>query len=720
VGVEVDMHMNVSSKLINKYYRARANSKFAGVVTQIDASVQIIARMLDADFVGAFYYERTTRKLIPISYQHGHHLSIRNLGALADFWADIDIDNLPVEPDMIDFDNEKFRDTSIQDQFGTENSFACCYRYPYYLDGGLRLVCTAYWYEHPEPVSLEFLHLLDLTCKIISAAMTVADELMQVENYSVRLSQLLPVFEIPLDDLPYEELLDLVTQRINDLVPGAEILLMQRDCNTGTFTLEKHLNCDQPSIEEIKILTERVKPLLWPDLPDDTVRYRCRDMDQTEGPNWAGAVMLELAPVENMQYVVLVTPPEENKLNTNDRELLSVFAVFAQTVLRNVLLVKRLEKTNLLLEESSQRLAEVETTAALADMTSGLAHDFNNIFGGLVGRVQLMKLRTQNKTQLAELEKIEHLIMEGAESVRRIQEFTTCTKLKELQPVDLCQMLDDVTEKERVPWQKEAEDRSVEVVIKRLLDQAVVMGNHDDLIAVIDKLIDNAVGVSPKGSTVKVELSGTEENITLTVSDEGPGIPEELRTRIFYPFYTTKQERGAGLGLAVVYGIIGRHSGKVWVESRESGGAVFKVTLNRAEGKIPDVTRELTDEKGSDCLRILVVDDDTEVREVLKDTLAIDGHEPVACNDGFAALEEIEKRKFDMMITDLGMPGMSGLELAGAVHERFPDMPIAMVTGWGTQLNEDEVALNGIKSVLSKPFHLKDIRTLVNNLAVKA
>lgn len=713
--------MSVSSKLIQKYYQARAGSKFAGIVTQIDAAVQTMARMIDADFVAVFYYERTTKKLIPISYQYGYHLSIRNLGALETLWANVDTDSLPVDPDMFDLTKKKPRERSIRDQFGIDNSFASCYRYPYYLDGELRLICTAYWYECPNSISLEAVHFLNQNCKIISAAMVIADELALVENYSTRLSQLLPVFEVSLGNLQYDELLDEIAKRINILIPEAEILLLQRDSSaegdtSGIFSLKNHLNCDSPSAEEINLLTERVKPLLWPDLPEDTVKYRCRDLNQTEGSSWSDAVMLELAPDEDIQFVAVITPPENSKLSANDRELLSVFAVFAQTVLRNVLLVERLKNTNLLLEESSQRLTEVETTAALTDMTSGLAHSFNNIFGGIVGRVQLMKLRTQDNAQIVELEKIESMVMEGAESVRRIQEFTTCVKHKEIQPINLCKLLDVLTEKGRATWQKAAVDKDIEVVVKCLLDDAEIAGNHDDILIVIDKLIHNAVEFSPEGSVINVEVDGAQEHITLTVSDEGPGIPKELRAKVFYPFYTTKQERSAGLGLAIVYGVVGRHGGKVRVESRDKGGAVFVVTFNRAEGQMPKIAQKVSSGENQKHLRILIVDDDMEICEVLKDTLSIDGYSPVVCADGYAALEKIEKQKFDMMITDLGMPGMSGLDLAGTVHEQFPNMPIAMVTGWGTQLNEDEIALKGIKSVLSKPFHLNDIKLLVENL----
>jgi two-component system cell cycle response regulator CpdR len=126
-----------------------------------------------------------------------------------------------------------------------------------------------------------------------------------------------------------------------------------------------------------------------------------------------------------------------------------------------------------------------------------------------------------------------------------------------------------------------------------------------------------------------------------------------------------------------------------------------------------DITSK-TDRK--EIKRILIVDDDEQIREVLTDLLTIDGYEITSCEDGKSALEKIESHDFELMITDLGMPGMSGLELSGIVHEQNPDLPIAMITGWGTQLNKDEVALKGIKAVISKPFHLKDIKLMISGM----
>jgi len=115
-------------------------------------------------------------------------------------------------------------------------------------------------------------------------------------------------------------------------------------------------------------------------------------------------------------------------------------------------------------------------------------------------------------------------------------------------------------------------------------------------------------------------------------------------------------------------------------------------------------------------LRILVVDDDEQVRKVLTDMLAIHGHHTTTCPDAYIALEVVKKERFDLLIIDLGMPGISGLDLAGVIHAAFPQMPIALTTGCGKELNPDEISSKGVSAVLFKPFCLKDVKSLVEEL----
>jgi CheY-like chemotaxis protein len=200
------------------------------------------------------------------------------------------------------------------------------------------------------------------------------------------------------------------------------------------------------------------------------------------------------------------------------------------------------------------------------------------------------------------------------------------------------------------------------------------------------------------------------------VHDFGAGIDESIRKKVFLPFFSTKSDRDAGMGLAIAHSIAVRHGGAVNFECDPDEGTTFTVRFDRASAA-DDTSKIVQRQDQREQLRVLAVDDDPQILDVLRDMLSLDGHEVTVAQDGPKAVEILRDKVFDILITDLGMPGMSGLDLAGLAHETQPNLAIAMVTGWGTQLNSEEIALRGVRNVLAKPFHLKDIRALIEELA---
>ena len=711
------MNKYTSSKLIQKYYHSQMGFKLAGIISQVDTASQVISRLLKADFIGVYYTKEGNNHLIPVSYQYGHHVSIKNLNLLEKHWEDADPESVFALPEMTDLNPKKNKD-SAKDDFGLSNSFAASYQYPYYLDGSLRLLFVSYWFEKPKKIDLDTNSLLDLVCKMVSSALCVADQLMIVENYSSRLSSLLPIFEVPLGAMSINQLISQVIKQVSEVIPGKAVYLFSRRKINDELTLNEFYNTDKPSEEFTSYLKTYITPLFETGLSDDTTRYRCRPISSLENSLFNEAVALEISPDETLQMMLVICIKKDDTLAPNDRELLSVFSIFSQTVLRNALLYKRLKKANLLLEESSERLANIETIAALADMTSGLAHDFNNIFGGIVGRLQLIKLKCEENNFTSELDKIEKLVLEGAFTVKRIQEFSSSTKHRDLKTIDLCEVVSDYLVDNNSKWHFAATEKNIKIVTNFELNEAIIKGNNDDLITVIEELLKNGVEHSPIDNKIEISISEKDNKILLSVKDNGPGIPKDLHTKVFYPFYSTKTERGAGLGLSVVQGIVSRLHGKVELESSPESGTKFILKFNCSDSYI-DTSKIMTQQIEKLTKNILVVDDDEDVREVLKDTLQLVGHKIVDCPDAYTALKEIEKNSFDLIITDLGMPGMTGLEMSEQIHKKHPEIPIVMITGWGTQLSTDDTARNGIVTVMSKPFHLKDVREMVDEVSCK-
>ncbi|MFH1687045.1 MAG: hybrid sensor histidine kinase/response regulator, partial [bacterium] len=284
------------------------------------------------------------------------------------------------------------------------------------------------------------------------------------------------------------------------------------------------------------------------------------------------------------------------------------------------------------------------------------------------------------------------------------------------EPVDLRLVVDQCLNAPNSDWKAKAEGRAVSVRLQTDVESAVVEGNADKLVVALEHLLENAVEHSPDGGQVLVMLEAQADEYRLAVVDHGPGIPKAIQGKIFYPFFSTKQRvRSSGLGLAVVHGTVVRHGGTVAIDPDWESGTRMVITFRRPLGlkEDSDITRRGQRRSG---LYVLVVDDDEQIREILCDMLTIEGHNPIACADGYAALEAANSGHFDIMITDLGMPGMSGLDLAGLINESFPEIAVAMITGWGSQLDHGEVAIKGIRQVLAKPFHLRDVKDMVRKL----
>jgi CheY-like chemotaxis protein len=239
-----------------------------------------------------------------------------------------------------------------------------------------------------------------------------------------------------------------------------------------------------------------------------------------------------------------------------------------------------------------------------------------------------------------------------------------------------------------------------------------IAGEAAELREALTNIVFNALDAMPSGGTIALTTGRQDDTVFCAIRDTGIGMPEAVRRRVFDPFFTTKGERGTGLGLSVVYGIVTRHGGDIDVESRLGRGATFTLRLPMRAPKPASEPAQPAPTK-TRAGRVLVVEDEAEVREILTSVLRSDGHSVVACPDGDRALVELGNAGFDLVITDLGMPGLSGWDVARAVKELHPGTPVAMVTGWSEQIDPAQAGNEGIDYLIAKPFRRQEIRVMV-------
>jgi CheY-like chemotaxis protein len=236
------------------------------------------------------------------------------------------------------------------------------------------------------------------------------------------------------------------------------------------------------------------------------------------------------------------------------------------------------------------------------------------------------------------------------------------------------------------------------------------------------------VDAMPQGG--KLTLSAEEVNgqVEISVRDTGMGMTPDVRSRIFDPFFTTKGKAGMGLGLAVSYGIVRRHNGVILVESEKEKGTTFRIQMPMAHGVTAIESNEPQASPSPDAStikpashrgKILVVEDEEPVRELLRDILESEGHSVTLARSGQEALFIYDSNKFDAVFTDLGMPGMSGWELARALRERDRRIPIAVITGWGEGVSSNEQEDAQVDWVVSKPFTTSRIVELAHEVSEK-
>jgi signal transduction histidine kinase/CheY-like chemotaxis protein len=460
----------------------------------------------------------------------------------------------------------------------------------------------------------------------------------------------------------------------------------------------------------------------------------------------ASLVLVPIALDGVVAAAIVAASREVNGFSSEQIRLLETVSWHVGVALKNAQLFARLQESYTQLDEAQDGLVRSEKLRALGEMASGVAHDFNNVLGAILARAQLLQRMLGPGDASAELDVIEKAARDGAATVRRLQDFTRVRRDHGFQPVSLGQLVEDCLSLTRGRWRDEAEHAGVQYdVTTELADVPPVAGEPSELREVLTNLILNALDAMPGGGRLRLVTGHAPAagEVRLEVIDDGHGMNDEVRARIFDPFYTTKGVRGVGLGLSVVYGIVERHGGRIEVASAPGQGTTMRVVLPAgAEAAGADAAN--APEAGGTAsfaaappgaagrgtpevpaLHVLVIDDEPGVRSLLAELLRAAGHRAVEMASGreaLVALAEAEAdgtagRAFDLVLTDLGMPDMSGWDVARAVGGIEDPPPVVLVTGWGIQLDDQLLAASGVCDVIAKPFTIEDVLAVVGRAA---
>ncbi|MFQ5965113.1 MAG: response regulator [Candidatus Scalinduaceae bacterium] len=370
-------------------------------------------------------------------------------------------------------------------------------------------------------------------------------------------------------------------------------------------------------------------------------------------------------------------------------------------------------------KKMDEMILQTEKLRAMGMMTSGVAHDFNNILAVISGNAQLMGEKYgDHKEMMDGFRIIRKAVNDGAEIVRRMKKFTKVERdASEFMSVDIKKILEQAIEFSRPRWMNIAKAGEItynidKTGIKKIPD---VLGNPPELREVFVNIINNALDAMTGGGCISFCTWSKDDTVFVSISDTGEGMTEEVRKRIFDPFFTTKRSEGSGLGMSVTYGVITGHGGKIEVESEVGKGATFtlSIPITRETPQLavsPDPPRKIK----AHGLRILVIDDEEEICSVLNKYFSRDGHEVRSVNNGTEAIKLLKNEDFGLILCDLVLPDMSGHDIVKVLDALDKKPKVGLITGWDEKIETKSKEELKIDFIIRKPFDFSTLTSHIN------
>jgi PAS domain S-box-containing protein len=432
--------------------------------------------------------------------------------------------------------------------------------------------------------------------------------------------------------------------------------------------------------------------------------------------------------IEGKVFGVLVAARNlSNSFSSGECEFLTHLSEHVAQAAQHAQLHRALQGAYDDLHETQAAIMQQERLRALGQMASGIAHDINNAISpiSLYTESLLEREKGISAPGRGHLQVIQRAIGDVAQTVARMREFYRPREpqmmLARVQLNDLAQQVLDLT---RVRWSDMPQQRGVTITVAKDLAPSLplVKGAEGEIREALTNLVFNAVDAMPEGGTMSLRTRAEDGRVHVEVIDTGVGMDDDARRRCLEPFFTTKGERGTGLGLAMVYGMVQRHSADITIESEPKRGTRVQLTFGAAAPEVPaKVAAPVEVPTG---LHILLVDDDPVLLKSLRDALEADGHTIVTANGGREGIETFREaeeagQRFSAVVTDLGMPYVDGRQVANAVKSISRTAPVILLTGWGQRLQAEGDLPAHVDIVLAKPPRIRELREALARCCVK-
>ncbi len=461
----------------------------------------------------------------------------------------------------------------------------------------------------------------------------------------------------------------------------------------------------------------------------------CANVESPFAQRFAGAgfhslVIAPLSVESNVFGVLVAVWRAKGAFSSGDCEFLKQLSEHVALATHQAQLYGALQRTYDDLRQSQQTVLQTERLRALGEMASGIAHDINNAISPVSLYAELLLKEPQlSEAGRGRLSTIRRAIDDVAGTIERMREFYRPREAtRAFRKLDVHGAIDQVLELTQPRWRALPQERGVVIELRKEFASSLpdVVGDEVELRDALTNLVFNAVDAMPDGGllTLRTQAVDGEDGrpaVSIAVIDTGVGMDEATRRRCLEPFFTTKGERGTGLGLASVYGMLQRHDARLEVDSAPGKGTamrmVFPVFVDRADTGGTYLAAHATQRR----LRILAVDDDPILLRSVCDALEADGHQlqtalgGQAGIDAFSAARSTDHR-FDLVITDLGMPRIDGRRVAAAIKEMSAATPVILLTGWGQRLLDEKDVPENVDRVLSKPPRLALLRAALLEL----